>query len=157
MTYTLPLLLALVLQGAPPRPATAVGAAVSAPAPLPELVAPWRYPRVNLSRFVQTSILPREVNVLHMRTSDSADQVESYYRSRAAAAGGPVAIVNSVGQRIVSQRGTLVSIEAAKGYTSITVIATEPDPEPEAEGQPGRPAQERAPLTPRRAFRLPPS
>jgi hypothetical protein len=154
MLHTLPLLLVLALQGAPPRPATVVGAAEVAPSPLPALVAPWQYPRITRSRFVQTSILPREVNVLNMRTADSAEQVESYYRSRAAAAGGPVAIVSSVGQRIVSHAGTIVSIEAARGYTSIVVIATEPDPEPaDKAADPSRPAQ--PPLTPKSALRRP--
>ena len=52
MLHTLPLLLVLALQGAPPRPATVVGAAEVAPSPLPALVAPWQYPRNTRSRFV---------------------------------------------------------------------------------------------------------
>jgi hypothetical protein len=154
------LLLALALQAPAAQPATRpVGSTVAPdPAIVSALVAPWRYPRVTRAHFVQQSILPREVDVLRMRTTDSAEVVESYYRARAAAEGGPVAIVNAVGQRIVSHAGTLVSIEPANGYTVITVIATEPDPEPASEGDPARPkSSPLTPLTPRRALRLPPS
>ena len=158
MINCVPLLLALALQSpAAPTDQRAVGATNVVPPPPSALVAPWRYPRVTASHYVQTSILPREVDVLRMRTSDTAEQVERYYRSRAAAAGGPIAIVNAVGQRIVSSAGTLVSIEPANGFTVITVVATEPDPEPESESAPGSPARPGSPLTPRRGLRLPPS
>jgi hypothetical protein len=157
MIYCAPLLLALALQAPAAQPAPRAVGSTAAPDPVlvSALVAPWRYPRASRAQFVQQSILPREVDVLRMRTTDSAEVVESYYRARAAAAGGPVAIVNAVGQRIVSHAGTLISIEPANGYTAITVIATEPDPEPATDGDVTRPAQ--SPLTPRRALRLPPS
>jgi hypothetical protein len=157
MMYCAPLLLALALQAPATQPAPRAVGSTTAPDPavVSALVAPWRYPRVTRAHFVQQSILPREVDVLRMRTTDSAEVVERFYRDRAAAEGGPVAIVNAVGQRIVSHAGTLVSIEPANGFTVITVIATEPDPEPETNGDPSRPSK--SPLTPRRALRLPPS
>lgn len=144
-----PILLALAVQGVPAESGQRIDAAVSTVTPpIPALIAPWAYPKGTAPRLVRQSILPREVDVLRVRTSDTAEQVERYYRERFAAEGGPVGTVSCVGQRMVFGGSTLVSIEPANGYTIVTVIASEPEPDPDAP-QPL--------LTPKRGVRPPPS
>jgi hypothetical protein len=121
LLYTL-----LTAQGAVGAPATHTEPAVPVP-PMPELVVRWLYPRATVSRVVERNIVPREQDVLRMRTRDSSEQVEAFYRQCAVADGDAYSVVSAVNQRIVANRFTVVTIEPVGGDTVITVVANQPE------------------------------
>lgn len=139
---------ALLAQG----PSVQTGARVDAApvaAPLPELVVQWVYPRAATSHLVEQNIVPREQDVVRMRTSDPAEQVEAFYRSLANDDGGSYSVVSAVNQRIVANKYTVVTIETVGASTVITVVANQPELEPETD--PTRP------FPVKKGFRPPPS
>jgi hypothetical protein len=115
---------ALVAQGAV-TPAPARTDASVAP-PMPELVVPWVYPRASTSRVIEQAIVPRERDVVRMRTADPADEVEAFYRGRVLADGGAYSVVSAVNQRIVANGTAVVTIESVGPMTVITVVASQP-------------------------------
>jgi hypothetical protein len=116
----------LLAQGVSGPPAPPADAAPTPP-PMPALVVSWVYPRATTSRVIEQNILPREQDVLRMRTSDSSEQVEAFYRARAVDDGGPYSVVSAVNQRIVANRFTVVTIEPVGATTVITVVANQPE------------------------------
>lgn len=121
--------------------------ATSVSPPVPELVVPWVYPRSGTPRLIEQNIVPREQDIVRMRTTDSTDVVEAFYRSLVNLDDGAYSIVNAVNQRIVANRWTVVTIESDGRATVITVVANEPEREPD-------PA---TPFPVKKTFRPPPS
>lgn len=136
--------------------ATQVGAGQSMPridttsasSSVPELVAPWVYPKARTVRLIEQNIVPREMDILRMHTTDPAEVVEAYYRSLAVGDSGAYSIVSAVNQRIVANGSTVVTIESDGRSTVITVVASEPD----RESSPKSPFPVR-----KQSFRPPPS
>jgi hypothetical protein len=130
MFSTAYLLAAIVAQAGSAPPAAAPSGPVPV-APVPQLVAAWVYPRATAPHLLEQNIVPREQDIVRMRTADPAEAVESFYRSRAIAEGGAYSVVSAVNQRIVANRFTVVTIERDGTSTVITVVANEPELEPD--------------------------
>lgn len=107
-----------------------VGSTSDVAAPVPEIVVPWVYPRSGSSRLIEQNIVPREQDIFRIHTADPADVVEAYYRSRAKGEGN-FSVVSAVNQRIVANGSTVVTIESDGKGTVITIVATEPERQPD--------------------------